>query len=205
MPEHVEHDTCVAVFARAPIWGSVKTRLAAVLGNDVALAVHQKLLRETLDNVLDPDSYAVELWLAGDPISLESEPTPLNVELRQQSEGDLGDRMLAAITQLTEAGRHAIVIGCDCPLMSRDYLRTAASALFNHDLVIGPSEDGGYALIGMCRPIPELLVDMTWSVSSVLNETLRRAAELDLRVAQMETLWDVDTAADWRRWRALRT
>ncbi len=89
--------------------------------------------------------------------------------------------------------------------MSRDYLRTAASALFNHDLVIGPSEDGGYALIGMCRPIPELLVDMTWSVSSVLNETLRRAAQLDLRVAQMETLWDVDTAADWRRWRALRT
>ena len=205
MPEHVEHNTCVAVFARAPIWGSVKTRLAAVLGNDVALAVHQKLLRETLGNVLDPECYAVELWLAGDPISLESEPGPLNVELRQQSEGDLGERMLATITQLTEAGHHAIVIGCDCPLMNREYIRRAASALYDHDLVIGPAQDGGYTLIGMCRPIPELFVDMTWSVPSVLNETLRRAAQLDLRVAQMETLWDVDTVADWRRWRALKT
>jgi rSAM/selenodomain-associated transferase 1 len=200
-----EHDTCVAVFARAPIWGSVKTRLAAVLGNDVALAVHRELLRETLDNVLDPGSYALELWLAGDPISLEAEPSPLNVELRQQLDGDLGDRMLAAITHLAEAGHHAIIIGCDCPLMNRDYVRRAASALHDHDLVIGPAEDGGYTLIGMRRPIPELFVDMSWSVPSVLNETLRRAVELDLRVAQFETLWDVDTAADWRRWRALRT
>jgi glycosyltransferase A (GT-A) superfamily protein (DUF2064 family) len=55
----------------------------------------------------------------------------------------------------------------------------------------------------MHRPIPELFVDMTWSVPSVLQETLRRAAELDLRVAQLDTLWDVDTVADWRRWRAL--
>ena len=54
----------------------------------------------------------------------------------------------------------------------------------------------------MCRPITELFVDMTWSVRSVLKETLRRAAELDLQVARLDTLWDVDTVADWRRWRA---
>jgi hypothetical protein len=88
--------------------------------------------------------------------------------------------------------------------MSRAYLGRAAAALQDHDLVIGPSEDGGYTLIGMSRPIPELFVDMTWSVTTVLRETLRRAAQLDLRVSQLDTLWDVDTAADWRRWRALR-
>ena len=184
MAEHASGDICVAVFARAPIRGSVKTRLAAVLGNDVALTTHRQLLRETLDNVLDPDNYAVELWLAGDPASLEAETDRLNVVLRQQSEGDLGERMLSTITELTEAGRRAIVIGCDCPAMTRDYVRRAASALHDHDLVIGPSEDGGYTLIGMCRPIPELFIGMTWSVSSVLNETQRRAVALDLRVAQ---------------------
>lgn len=202
MAEHSQCDACVAVFARAPVRGTVKTRLAAVLGHDLALAVHRKLLRETLFNVLDSDSYTVELWLAGDPASLAAEPDTLNVVLRQQVEGDLGERMLAAITQLTEAGCAAIIIGCDCPLMSRDYICAAVAALRDHDLVVGPSEDGGYTLIGMCRPIAELFVDMTWSVRSVLKETLRRAAELDLQVARLDTLWDVDTVADWRRWRA---
>jgi hypothetical protein len=196
-------DTCVAAFARAPKLGTVKTRLANSLGDDLALEVHRALLRETLDNVLNPDRYALELWLAGDPGDLEAEPGRPEVKLRQQIEGDLGERMLAAISQITATGRQAIVIGCDCPLMSRAYLDRAAAALQDHDLVIGPSEDGGYTLIGMHRPIPELFVDMTWSVPSVLQETLRRAAELDLRVAQLDTLWDVDTVADWRRWRAL--
>lgn len=197
------HDTCVAVFARAPTLGTVKTRLAAALGDDVALAAHRELLRETLDNVVEPNSYALELWLAGDPEDLDTESGARNVVLRRQPEGDLGERMLAAITQLTEAGGRAIVIGCDCPLMSRAYLRGAIAALNDHDLVIGPSEDGGYTLIGMHRPIPRLFVDMTWSDASVRRETLRRAVELELRVAQLHTLWDVDTVADWRRWRAL--
>jgi rSAM/selenodomain-associated transferase 1 len=197
-------DTCVAVFARAPKLGTVKTRLAIVLGDDLALEVHRTLLRETLDNVLNPDRYALELWLAGDAEGLEAEPGWPQVVLRQQAEGDLGERMLATIAQLTETGCRTIVIGSDCPLMSRAYLGRAAAALQDHDLVIGPSEDGGYTLIGMSRPIPELFVDMTWSVTTVLRETLRRAAQLDLRVSQLDTLWDVDTAADWRRWRALR-
>lgn len=196
-------DTCVAVFARLPKLGTVKTRLAAVLGDDLALAVHRALLRETLDNVLNPESYALELWLAGDPEELDAGLRVLNVVLRQQSEGDLGERMLATITQLTESGCRAIVIGCDCPLMSCAYLCRAKDALRDHDLVLGPSEDGGYTLIGMNRPIPELFVGMSWSVTSVFRETLRRAAQLDLRVAQLDTLWDVDTVADWRRWRAL--
>ena len=196
-------DTCVAVFARAPKLGTVKTRLANALGDVLALEVHCTLLRETLDNVLNPDRYALELWLAGDSGDLEAEPGRPEVKLWQQVEGDLGERMLAAISQMTATGRQAIIIGCDCPLMSRAYLDRAAAVLQDHDLVIGPSEDGGYTLIGMHRPISELFVDMTWSVPSVLQETLRRAAELDLRVAQLNTLWDVDTVADWRRWRAL--
>ena len=103
-------DTCVAVFARLPKLGTVKTRLAAVLGDDLALAVHRALLRETLDNVLNPESYALELWLAGDPEELDAGLRVLNVVLRQQSEGDLGERMLATITQLTESGCCAITI-----------------------------------------------------------------------------------------------
>jgi rSAM/selenodomain-associated transferase 1 len=193
-------DACVAVFARAPVRGAVKTRLAAAIGHDAALQTHRELLRWTLDQIKGSDDYDVELWVAGDPGAVAGDVD--GVSVHRQADGDLGQRMLAAIESITERGQRAVVIGCDCPVMSRDYLERACAALDTADVVVGPSEDGGYALIGMHRGIADLFTGMTWSVASVCRETCRRADELALVVSLLPTVWDVDTVADWRRWRA---
>lgn len=195
-------DTCVALFARIPERGAVKTRLAAAIGGDAALAVHCELLRWTLERIVPGQGYRLELWLAGDVDRFDMDHGAARV--RRQCAGDLGVRMLDAIRVITRRGQRAIVIGSDCPLMSGDYLRAAIAALQSCDVVLGPSEDGGYALIGMCRPVPELFEAMTWGVATVCAETRHRARALGLSVIELETVWDVDTVADWRRWCALR-
>ena len=190
--------TCVAVFTRAPELGRVKTRLAQDIGAAAALETHLQLLSHTLDQVAVQDGWDAELWVAGDPSSVPARGLPVRI----QPQGDLGDRMLAAIETITARGQRALVIGSDCPVLSSTYLIDAAAALDDCDLVLGPSEDGGYALVGMHRAHPELFVDMTWSVPEVCSETQHRAARLGLSVVLLPELWDVDTIDDWRRWQA---
>jgi rSAM/selenodomain-associated transferase 1 len=123
--------------------------------------------------------------------------------VHRQPDGDLGERMLAAVTSITERGQPVLVIGSDCPILTAGYLRAAADGLRDEDVVIGPSEDGGYGLIGMRRVCSSLFLDMHWSVADVCRETRRRAERANLGLIELPTLWDVDTVADWRRWRAL--
>jgi uncharacterized protein len=105
------------------------------------------------------------------------------------------------IADITGRGRPAIVVGSDCPVLDGDYLRAARAALMQGaDVVIGPVEDGGYILIGMHEPIPQLLLGMTWSTATVFAETLARAEAAGLRTAVLQPLWDIDDAADLNRW-----
>ena len=195
------HDVVVAVFARAPVLGRVKTRLAKDVGDVVALQAHRDLLERTLAAV---ESWPTELWLAGDAAALTSLPAELVV--RQQPAGDLGDRMLAAVASIVGRGVWAIVIGSDCPVMSAVYIASAVDALADeNDVVFGPAEDGGYALVAMRNVHPQLFEGINWSTPQVLDQSLARAAALDLRVAILDTVWDVDSVADWRRWRHLRS
>jgi uncharacterized protein len=191
----------VAVFARAPVLGQVKTRLARTLGDAAALDVHRMLLDRTLGIVADVGEVDAELWLDGARDLLPACALPVFA----QSDGDLGARMLAVIEDIAARGRPAIVIGCDCPVLDADYVRAARDALAHGaDVVIGPVEDGGYILIGMREPIPRLLLDMTWSTERVCAETLARADALGLRTSVLARLWDIDDAADLDRWKALQ-
>ena len=134
----------VIVFLKAPRLGAVKTRLAATIGEDAALAAY-RLMAETVLNTLTGWP-SVELRITPD----DAEP-----ELRQwiqsdwqyapQGSGDLGNRMHRAFS---EANRPAIIIGTDCPTFQIEDLIKAADALSRHDVVLGPATDGGYWLIG---------------------------------------------------------
>lgn len=186
----------VAIFARAPVLGRVKTRLAATIGDDLALAVHRHLLEHTLA-VAAAANVDCELWLDA-PFEMATQ-----LVQRLQPSGDLGERMLAVVDDAARRGRGAIVLGCDCPVLDADYLRRAVVALATHDVVLGPVEDGGYILIGMQRPQPDLLLHMRWSHAGVTAETLTRARRLALKVAVLETLWDLDDSVGWARWQAL--
>lgn len=188
----------VAIFARAPELGKVKTRLAGSVGEPIALEAHRALLTRTIEIVALSGS-AAEIWLDGDPDTL---PVP-RFPIRPQCTGDLGSRMLHTIADITARGHAAIIVGSDCPIIDEQYLRDAVQALARADLVIGPVEDGGYVLIGMSRPHDCLFVDMTWSTARVFAETLWRAERAGLTTAVLGELWDVDDSAGWRRWQAL--
>src|SRR5262249_21251449 len=125
------------------------------------------------------------------------------VGLARQGGGDLGARMLAAIAA---ANAPALVIGTDCPALTSDHLRAAAGILRDGaDAAIIPTEDGGYALIGMRSPAPApaMFADMHWSSRGVRDETRRRLSELGLTWQEPATLWDVDRPEDLERLREI--
>ena len=183
----------LAIFARAPVRGGVKTRLAQVIGEGAALAVYTELLAGVLA-ALAPGCgrFRPEIWLDGaaDAACFK------DFEVFAQRPGDLGRRMAAAF----DAGVTALV-GSDIPPLTAPYVDAALDALAGADLVLGPVDDGGYALIAMNEPHAALFDGIPWSTPRVLMETLAVARRLSLEVTLLEPLWDVDDAQDLERWR----
>lgn len=195
----------LCIFARVPVLGAVKTRLAAELGDRAALDAHSRLVQDTLERLAAIDGMAAELWVdhPGNPEAARWS-VRYGVALQTQTGADLGERMLGALRHCHGRGRWGLVVGTDCPTIGPDYLRAALAALDAHDVVLGPAQDGGYGLIGARRPVPELFRDMPWGTSRVCAATVAAAAEAGLSVACLDEIWDVDRAADWRRYLALR-
>ena len=185
----------LAIFARAPVRGRVKTRLARVIGEDEALAVYDRLLAQTLAELAPGRGrFEPEIWVEGTVPSARFD----GFSVIPQPGGDLGSRMAAAF----EAGV-AAVVGTDIPALTAAYVEGALAALKDVDLVIGPVEDGGYCLIAMNAPHPQVFRGIPWSTSRVLAVTLDTARRLEFTVRLLEPLWDVDEAADLERWRTM--
>lgn len=183
----------LAIFARAPVRGRVKTRLARDIGADAALAAYRELLEQTLERLAPGrGDFAPELWLDGAPADL---PRPPPMPVHAQPPGDLGRRMAAAF----ESGV-AAVVGSDIPDLTAGYVAGALSALDDADAALGPTADGGYCLIALREPCRALFEAIPWSTPRVLAATL--AAARHLRVALRPMLRDVDNGEDFRRWRA---
>jgi rSAM/selenodomain-associated transferase 1 len=118
-------------------------------------------------------------------------------EVRLQVGADLGQRLAAAFAQmLGRPGDRALVIGADSPDLPPALLQEGAVALARSDLVLGPAHDGGYYLVALARPAPELFTDMAWGTGVVHQATLERARALGLRVHALAPWWDVDEPAD---------
>jgi rSAM/selenodomain-associated transferase 1 len=118
-----------------------------------------------------------------------------NVALVSQAQGDLTDRLLAAL-----APAPVIFFGADTPDLDSSHIASAISALNSNEVVIGPAYDGGYYLIGMKRAKPELFTDMPWSTDQVMPETLSRLAKQGIEPVLIETLHDCDRPEDLQRW-----
>ena len=185
----------LAIFARAPVLGQVKTRLAADVGEQSALAAYRELVALTL-TTLGPGTgmFAPEIWVAGESEDVAGWRARFPVFV--QSPGDLGTRMAGAF----EAGVTALV-GCDIPPLTASYVDDALAALADADIVLGPTDDGGYCLIAMQVPHLEVFADIPWSTKDVLAATRRAAAHL--RVTVLRPLWDVDDATGLARWREM--
>jgi uncharacterized protein len=195
----------LCIFARVPIRGRVKTRLAASLGADAAFAAHVALVEDTLERLGSVAGVVTELWLDDAPDAVcRSWASRFGLEIRRQQGADLGERMHGALLDGVAAAGRALVVGTDCPLIDAGYVAAAVAALEGADVVLGPAEDGGYGLVGLRCPAPELFRDMPWGSSTVLRATLQAAAAAGLSVKQLPEIWDVDTADAWQRYLALR-
>ena len=193
------------VFAREPVLGKVKTRLAAGIGVEEALVVYRELLALTAAAVVAAQVPAT-VWLADAPTGadpLQSRPEWPGLPWRvQPATGALGARMAQAFVEALGAGAgRVVIIGTDCPGLNAGLLHQAFDRLLDHDLVVGPADDGGYYLLGMKQLHPELFDNKTWSTATVLPDTLADAARLGLRVARLPTLHDVDSDQDLATWR----
>jgi rSAM/selenodomain-associated transferase 1 len=191
----------IAVFARAPVPGQVKTRLQPALGAEGALALHRQLVESTLFRARDAALGAVTLWVDGDPDLPEVVACVKRqrVGLQVQRGADLGARMHTALShEIAADPQGSLLIGCDCPALTSSRLRECAAALASHDAVLIPALDGGYVLIGLRQPQAALFDDIRWGSDSVLVATRERIAAAGLRCAEFAPLPDLDTPDDYR-------
>ena len=203
--EYLYPDARIAVFARAPRLGAVKTRLEPALGATGCLQLYQALLVKTVSTVQQAGLAPMQLWVT-DTVDHEAFSALNGEHILLQQGKDLGARMLhTAQSVLSERGvGRVIIIGTDCPGMDQAYLQSALTALqgqFDNaaQVVIGPAEDGGYVLLGMTRPVPEILLDMEWGNEQVLSRTRSRLCEHEIPYRLLESRWDVDVAEDLER------
>ncbi|MEZ5558416.1 MAG: TIGR04282 family arsenosugar biosynthesis glycosyltransferase [Pseudomonadales bacterium] len=195
----------LAIFARAPVPGQVKQRLAATMGDQAALSAHVALVEDTLQRLHEVPGATTELWLTGAEVARVSDwCRRWRLPLRRQRGSDLGARMSTAIAAALAGGEPGLVVGCDCPPVTADYVARAIRSLLETDVVLGPALDGGYALVGLARDEPDIFQSIAWGTSKVLEQTLTRADAAGLSVTLLEPVWDVDTEADWRRFQAGR-
>jgi rSAM/selenodomain-associated transferase 1 len=195
----------LALFAKAPVLGATKTRLQPALGESGALDAHCRLVEHALGQITLVNAMRSELWISAEHPFAQSWSARFALPWRLQEGADLGLRMDHALQdQLSRGASFAFVMGCDCPSIDADYLNWVAGHCGAADVIIAPAEDGGYGLIGLARPQPELFSDMPWGTGQVYGETLRRAQLLGLRIVVGASIWDVDRPEDWTRFEVLR-
>jgi uncharacterized protein len=187
----------VLIFAKAPIHGSVKTRLAAAIGPDAALAFYRRTLWQTVARLAANADWQLSLAVTPDATTGRDDLWPERVERCPQGDGDLGDRMGRFLATAT-AARPVIIVGSDIPALEPEHVARAIAALASASLVFGPAADGGYWLIGANRPPPAgLFANVRWSTEHALADTLDGAQGSD--VALIDQLRDVDDAAGYQR------
>jgi rSAM/selenodomain-associated transferase 2/rSAM/selenodomain-associated transferase 1 len=193
-------EAILMVFAKAPVPGRVKTRLAEDVGPQEAARIYRDLGRRVVDQIREGPYRTVICY---DPPEAERTVKEWlgeqRVEFRPQAPGSLGERLETAFRwAFRETGR-ALVIGTDAPGVNQDLVEAALRALSAAHLVLGPALDGGYYLLGLTRPAPELFRGIPWSTEEVLKATLARARELGLTATLLPVLRDVDTLEDLKK------
>ena len=191
------------VFFKYPEPGFVKTRLAKEIGETEATRAYRTLLNYTLDNVSNVQGAKVVLLYDAPKRSRpKGFETPKTWRHLRQSDGDIGNRFRNAFEHVlqNDPGK-AIVIGVDCVGLTPEIMTESFLRLDETDIVLGPSEDGGYYLIGMKDPnlAMGLFRDIPWSTDKVFSATLEKAWTMGLKVHVLPRLFDVDTAKDWLR------
>ena len=188
----------VLIFAKNPVAGKVKTRIAATMGDKIALSVYQQLLNHTfnitsylpVDKIVFYSDYVEEndLWSSG------------AYDKKVQNGEDLGRRMENAFADaFVEGNEEVIIIGTDCAELSAEIIMKGFAHLRKYDVIIGPATDGGYYLLGMNKLHPGLFRDIDWSTDKVLEQTISVCRQNKIDFHLLPELSDIDNEADLRK------
>lgn len=190
----------ILIFLKAPRADHVKTRLAQSIGPDLALRAYRSMVKRQLAE-----------FSRADPIEIHFSPTDAGEEMCNwlgdgytfypQCEGGLGSRLEQAVIDAFARGAKSVIcIGGDCPKLNHTHLEQTATHLQgDYDCVFGPSEDGGYYLVGLNSPQIELFRNIPWSTAETLKASLEKSSALNLRVKLLETLYDIDEVSELNR------
>jgi uncharacterized protein len=190
------------IFTRYPTPGTVKTRLIPAIGAAGAARLHRQMTIRTLDRARELQQLLpVEIAVHFDGSNLQQMADWLGADLiyQSQGEGDLGVRMNRSISTACQSAERVVLIGTDCPELTADMLAQAFELLLERDLVLGAALDGGYYLIGMRQPQPELFIGVDWGTDRVLQQTLTIANRCNLSIGYTPTLADIDRPEDLPR------
>lgn len=189
------NDKLLIVFSKNPVAGWVKTRLAASIGDAEALRIYEQLRELTKNATAGIDASKAIAY--SDFIPNTDLLLAPDTEAWLQQGRDLGERMHRAFVKGFSLGFSRIaLIGTDCPELSPFILDLAFTKLETSDVVLGPARDGGFYLVALKRPFPELFLDRTWSTSSVLNDSQRIVREHGKSCDLLPALSDIDTIDD---------
>ena len=193
--------SALCIMFRIPEYGNVKQRLAAQIGHNEALNAYASMLHETINNVSrlkGIDIYGFYEGRASQQANLLQ-----GFETLPQQGKDLGEKMLNAVNLLFKKGySKVILIGSDSPDMPVSFVSEAFVQLDSHELVIGPSNDGGYYLIGMNSPIDSVFKGIQWGQSNVLQETISIAESEGIKYFLLPEWYDIDDLDSLKRWKS---
>ena len=196
--------SALVIFAKAPIPGQVKTRLCPPLTPDEAATLHGSFVLDTLERTkaaVSKFKLPLDRYLACAPSSahvfFKIMEERQSVRVIDQVGDDLGARMNQVFeTLFAQKYTQVVIVGTDVPSLPLEQYKQAFTLLGSHDLVLGPALDGGYYLIGLNRPSPELFTGIPWSTEQVLNLTQEKARALGLRTSLLAPWRDIDTISD---------
>lgn len=188
------------LFTRYPVPGQAKTRLIPELGKEEAARLQELMTGYAVLKArccVAAHNVKIEIRFDGGSRRNMCRWLGDGLEYVPQGKGDLGQRMERAFREAFEAGYERVaIIGCDCPEMKAQYLSDAFDTLKENDMVIGPAVDGGYYLIALRVPAPELFIGINWGSESVFEQTMKIAKSEGLQIAELKKLSDVDRPED---------
>lgn len=194
----------IQIFARAPVLGRTKRRLASEVGESAALHWYRVLLARTLATTRQLSDVVIEVWhpAEDDDYPLMELINDASVSLHPQVSGDLGLKMANALEVGVTRSERVLLIGADCPVWTVSLLRQALNQIASRSVLFIPAEDGGYVGVGVSGSVPHLFGDIDWGTDRVMEQTRERASKQGILLSEMPPLWDVDVAADLNQWLA---
>ena len=187
------HNILVQIFTRTPEPGKCKTRLAKIMGDEVAAQIQSLMLDYLIKTVQESELCDLEIWFHGSKDYFSRYP---KITIHEQVAGSLGDRMEFAMNKGLQEYNTTIIVGSDCVGLSQELLVQAVNLLEQNDVVIAPSNDGGYCLIGSSRPGLPMFNLSEWSHGQVFSDTMNLLRNAQLTTGILTKVLDVDTRDD---------